>query len=288
VIFLRIILLMLISLCLSAQPLTANAQSRSEQNSSSSEVGKSTEEDEKNVETEFFWTMVTPIMTHAGIKLIDWYFNRDSKPSKETKLKTPDYEKTTPQLSHSLEVSNPVGIVYRLYRLNPEGSEVIVGPNEVFNAGERIIVKFLTNLPGMLKVTNVDAAGQMQHLGQGYVEAGWVARIGPFEFYGSPGVDILTLHLQPCNRTGKTDMPLPNTLKLSYPNSNQSVQIDAKVANSLPSCAAILESSQSKQLLESLMVVDEETVYLVTNNASAAAVSRPNQAYVGKLPLRHH
>ena len=278
--FLRPPLIVILALCLGSPSLMAGEQSQGTQRSASTE---GTDKDEKRMENEFLWTLATPVLTHAVNKTIDWLFENVIASTKQPSPSAPADNPASTAPSYRAEVRNPVGIAYRLYRLNPDRSEVTVDPDTVFRAGDRIVVRFMTNLPGTLNVSNLDAAGQVQDLGHGYVEGGRMARIGPFEFYGTPGRDILTLNLQPCKRIGEAGESGLETLKLSY--GAPSVPIDARVVDALPSCAAIL--NRPTQKVESLIVVDERTAYSVTNHATVEEISRPDRVYVSKIPLHH-
>ncbi|MBN8508064.1 MAG: hypothetical protein J0L57_05570 [Burkholderiales bacterium] len=249
------------------------------------------------LENAFLWSLATPLITHAGNKAIDWLFDTVSARGKATKAQVaiapspgaadpaarPASAATQAQAAapasvaaHTAAVKRSVGIAYRLYRVGPERNEVAAAPDEEFRNGDRIVVRFVTNLPGLMRVTNTDAQGRVQPLGYGFVQGARTARLGPFEFYGAPGLDVLALTLQPCRPDGAA---LPATLKLTY--GDRAAAIDPGVLAALPGCSALAPAAAEP--LESLRQVDERTAYALAAPGGKSGA----QAVVSRIPLRH-
>jgi hypothetical protein len=139
----------------------------------------------------------------------------------------------------------------------------------------------MTNVPGILEVTNLDAENKVQHLGRGYVQAGRSARIGPFEFYGVSGVDTLRLVLQPCKHSGNT--PITSTLRLVY--GERTVSISPTVNSNLQTCTGL--SPSPLRLWESLKYAEEQTIFSVVFRDQITELRDKRHAYVTHIPLRH-
>jgi hypothetical protein len=227
-----------------------------------------------NYKDEYFWSFAAPILSYGANRIIDWVFD-DVLATSVEKTNYIESEKTKGNSLPVQKDNNLVGIVYRVYRVNSSGFEEKVNPDTVFMTGDRIIVKFMTNLPGILEVNNIDADKQLQHLGRGYMQSGRMAKIGPFEFYGTRGLDVLTLVLRPC--TASEGIQIQDSLQVSY--GEQSIPIDPNTVDNLEECTGM--SSNPSQQLESLRIVEDQTIYSVVSDASLN-----NANILGSCPFR--
>jgi hypothetical protein len=96
----------------------------------------------------------------------------------------------------------PVGLAYEIYRVMPDGSEVLVPPDQLsFKTGDRFVVLFMANVPSMIEAYNIDGQGVMKQLGTWMVGGAEPFRLpaqGTFRFTGTPGDEVLQLQLYPC------------------------------------------------------------------------------------------
>jgi hypothetical protein len=248
----------------------------------------------KPVQEEFFQTIGVPILTsvvtYGGQKLmdkmLDWVFaDRSDLPEpassdpQQGPRPPPDYAKT----------GLPVGIAYRLYRIDKVGAPVRVSPSVVFLTGDQIIIKFTTNLPGIVSIENLDADLEKQDLGVWRVAGGEAIDLGPFEFYGTPGVDVITLRLCPCL---PGDKEYPQDIRERGESQNvRRLPIREAALSYLAPCAPGLPGLLEKPvpgIKESLRRVDDKMVYSVTHVDPANLKQGDPVPVVTKISVQHH
>jgi len=91
-----------------------------------------------------------------------------------------------------------------LGRLTREGSDTIT-----LSTGDRFILKFFANMPGLLSAENVDAQGVTTNLGSFAIPAGEgvsIPKAKAFRMVGQPGQEQLRLVFQPCRAYSSTQV----------------------------------------------------------------------------------
>lgn len=91
------------------------------------------------------------------------------------------------------------GIAFEVYRAGPGGDQRAGNDSPVFHTGERAVVKFVTNLPGIVDAYNTNGSGETSKVGEWKVGGGGGVRLGPWQFTGAPGDEVLLLQFYPCN-----------------------------------------------------------------------------------------
>lgn len=247
-------------------------------------------------EESFFLTISTPLIVYTGKKLIDWLFEEtvasDQPPHKGSgsEVKSPLKAEAPVDVASSPDDSPPCelagGVVYRLYRVTADGPETLVSPDTSFRNGERIAVKFATNLPGLLDIRNYDVEGKVQELGVWYVPGGAVARLGPYAFYGAPGVDLLVLRLYPCRRDSGASSPRLRTFE-PVPRSRR-IDVRQEAIEHLPSCVGIEASGEAAEpTLEGLRIVEGSTGFSVSRFDPVADDPASDRPIVTTIRLLH-
>lgn len=91
------------------------------------------------------------------------------------------------------------GIAYEIYVQGPESQWIRVDPQTfVFATGQQFVVAYRPNLPGRVAVYNVNPRGQETAIDSKNVSGGQLATLGPYEFSGQKGDELLKIVLAPC------------------------------------------------------------------------------------------
>jgi hypothetical protein len=92
-----------------------------------------------------------------------------------------------------------VGLAYEVHRLERNGTSRAVDPDRhVFNTGDRFVVHYRPALPGRVSVVNVNGERVSSRIDDAEVAAGELAALGPYEFVGKEGDEVLQIVLAPC------------------------------------------------------------------------------------------
>jgi hypothetical protein len=91
------------------------------------------------------------------------------------------------------------GIAYEVYAGTQSGTWRRVDPlRHTFRTGDRFTVAYRPNLPGHISVFNVNPRGEETLLETLDVAGGQLLQLGPYEFAGTIGRDVLRIELTPC------------------------------------------------------------------------------------------
>ena len=258
-------------------------------------------------EENFFLTISTPLLIYGGEKLLDWLFEEavaallPPNAGTSSKVTTSREAEASTDVTRAPNISAPcpqhpgigsaradlsVSVAYRLYRVTADNQKILVSPDTTFKNGEQIMVKFATNVPGILDIKNLDVDGEIQRLGLWFVPGGSTARLGPYAFYGTPGADLLVLRLYPCRRDTDAN---PLRLELYEPTpGSRSVKIRQDAIELLPSCASIEPSAGgSDPSLESLRLVEGSTGFSVSRLDPDFVDRSAIRPLVTKIRLQH-
>lgn len=232
------------------------------------------------------------LAAHFGKRMMDRMFDyavdsllaQDEEPT-EPRAAIPEPDPCPAEQSKYYRIRGlPVGIAYRVYKVDESGAQIPSDPGTRFRNGEIIIVKYFTNVPGILTVENHDVEGQVQSLGQWPIPQGVVASLGPFRFYGKAGVDSLRISQRPC-RLGPRE--LSELTALGVPAVGEfAVRQDALAQ--LPTCAATANSQGPSIPRESLVQVDGYTGFAVGNIRTSGTQPKADEAIVTVIHLEHY
>ena len=97
------------------------------------------------------------------------------------------------------------GIAYEVLMLAGDGGKVSVDPTKhVFSSGERFEVTYRPNFPGVVEVFNIDPTGKEALIDKLRLQAAELGTLGPYEFVGEKGEDLLRIVLHPCKPQATT------------------------------------------------------------------------------------
>lgn len=97
------------------------------------------------------------------------------------------------------------GIAYEVLMLGSDGSKTSIDPaGHVFTSGERFEVAYRPNFPGIVEVFNVDPTGKVALIDKLRLQAAELGTLGPYEFVGEKGEDLLRIVLHPCKPAAAT------------------------------------------------------------------------------------
>ena len=97
------------------------------------------------------------------------------------------------------------GVAYEVHLIGTGGSDRAVDPaRHAFHTGDRFQIYYRPTLPGRIKVFNVDPKGSESRIDGVEVAAGQLAALGPYQFVGAKGEEMLKLVLEPCSSTRLT------------------------------------------------------------------------------------
>lgn len=106
-------------------------------------------------------------------------------------------------MAGAMPASAPVlyaGMAFEVHWLHRDGQTQPVDPaTHYFATGDRFVVFYRPTLPGRVNIFNVNPLGEEKQIDAVNVAAGELARLGPYEFRGTTGQELLRLILSPCN-----------------------------------------------------------------------------------------
>jgi hypothetical protein len=92
------------------------------------------------------------------------------------------------------------GMAFEVHWLHRDGRTQAVDPaTHYFATGDRFVVFYRPTLPGRVNIFNVNPLGEEKQIDAVNVAAGELARLGPYEFRGTTGQELLRLILSPCS-----------------------------------------------------------------------------------------
>jgi len=92
------------------------------------------------------------------------------------------------------------GMAFEVHWLHRDGRTQPVDPaTHYFATGDRFVVFYRPTLPGRVNIFNVNPLGEEKQIDAVNVAAGELARLGPYEFRGTTGQELLRLILSPCS-----------------------------------------------------------------------------------------
>lgn len=92
------------------------------------------------------------------------------------------------------------GIAYEVQVRSPDGSSATVDPaSHVFRTGDRFMLAYRPSLPGRLEVSNINPRGEERRIDAAELAAGQLVTLGPYEFTGESGDEVLKVVLAPCS-----------------------------------------------------------------------------------------
>ena len=92
------------------------------------------------------------------------------------------------------------GIAYEVHALAADGNSTSINAATYeFHTGDKFLVYFRPSLPGRLEVYNINPAGQQTLIEPKDIAAGQLTRLGPYQFTGLTGDELLRLVLTPCS-----------------------------------------------------------------------------------------
>lgn len=94
------------------------------------------------------------------------------------------------------------GIAYEIYVQGTDSQWIRVDPQTFqFATGQRLVVVYRPNLPGRVDVYNLNPLGQESVIDTLDVSGGQLVPLGPYEFSGQKGDELLKIVLTPCVST---------------------------------------------------------------------------------------
>jgi hypothetical protein len=92
------------------------------------------------------------------------------------------------------------GIAYEVHGIGRDGQGGPVDPlRHVFRTNDRFQVHYRPTLPGRIDVVNISPDGAESRIDTIEVAAGELATLGPYQFVGTGGKEILKIVLRPCS-----------------------------------------------------------------------------------------
>ncbi|MGE0313407.1 MAG: hypothetical protein AB7P21_17500 [Lautropia sp.] len=138
------------------------------------------------------------------------------------------------------------GIAYEVLLLGPNGERSAVDAQQhVFRSGERFEVAYRPNFPGRVDVYNIDPAGQVTLIDRLTLQAAELGTLGPYEFVGEKGEDLLRIVLHPCRAPAST-------------RSIRRIEMRKEVERVLGDCADAPSSQQARVATRSIAKVARE------------------------------
>jgi len=131
----------------------------------------------------------------------------------------------------------PAGLAYEIYIIGLNKKENLVHPSRfAFKNGDRFIIRFASNLPGVVVGYNIDPNKVKTKVGTWEVAGGDPLRLpakGSFKFVGGAGEEILQFQLYPCQS-------LSHKQAVSdYQSGKRAIVVAEDVAEVLPTCQNI-------------------------------------------------
>ncbi|AHF97988.1 MAG: hypothetical protein ACPLW6_07395 [Desulfurella sp.] len=188
------------------------------------------------------------------------------------------------KIAQTLQQNIPAGFSIKIEKVTDSGI-INVNPSDYkFKTGDKFIVNFQTNLPGIVEVSNISPTGEETKLIQEYVEAFTPIQIpgngqGEFEFQDSTGVEKLVFKLYSCKNPSKQTYIASRSINIVRNNDNYG-KVNNAVFESLPNCKKSYESnaSSSRSIVISNNSYVEDASYYVSN--TEAGSSQPIVAIV--------
>ena len=97
------------------------------------------------------------------------------------------------------------GVAYEVLLLGSGGDRRSVDAHQhIFRSGEQFEVAYRPNFPGRVEVYNIDPSGRVTLIDRLTLQAAELGTLGPYEFVGEKGEDLLRIVLHPCRAPATT------------------------------------------------------------------------------------
>jgi hypothetical protein len=167
----------------------------------------------------FLSTLIPAIASGLGGTLMNWFGQKVLTPSGQIQSLNTGGADGVPQVQESSGAPAPdvvlppvapvgipapradlhAGIAYEVYVQGSDTRWIQVDPQTfIFATGQRFVVVYRPNLPGRLGVYNVNPQGQETAIDALDVSGGQLVPLGPYEFSGQKGDELLKIVLTPC------------------------------------------------------------------------------------------
>jgi hypothetical protein len=153
------------------------------------------------------------------------------------------------------EVAPAIG--YSVQKLDPRSFEV-VGALEVGEAptvlktGDVFAIQYSTNLPGQIRLENIDPAGRVSNLGTYTVLVDQLNRLPRdkgIRLEGEPGIEILNIYFYPCLPPGAAGQPMGKRFESRLPNCGNAPNTLVAAASGTVQMRSLVNLSQPEATL---------------------------------------
>jgi hypothetical protein len=105
------------------------------------------------------------------------------------------------EMGGQVEIARPhAGLAFEVHLIGADGATRAVDPSRhAFRTGDRFQVYYRPTLPGRISVFNVNPQGRESQIDVLEVAAGQLAALGPYQFVGEKGNEILRMVVAPCS-----------------------------------------------------------------------------------------
>ncbi|QER41751.1 DUF4384 domain-containing protein [Thermodesulfobacterium sp. TA1] len=195
-------------------------------------------------------------------------------------------------------VKIPSGLSIEVVKFE-NGKGISVNPQQYrFKTGDEFIVKFQTNVPGVVKVYNINPKNRINHLGTWIIKKGFMMtqlppNEGTFKFINTKGKEKLIFEFYPCKveeqilkqYTSVRDIVLVDNTD------QQSIKYNDEFSNYLPVCYRLKSQIETKRVSSRDIILTSTADLIKFEDGANFAISevhnKNTKPIVALIELRH-
>ena len=177
-----------------------------------------------------------------------------------------------------------MGLAFAVYEESEsEGWRRVDPKSKVWTNGDFVLVEATSNLPGILQVYTVGTSGKVKQIRRHQVLGLDVTALGPLEFYGAPGTEVILFRFFSCRPLNHDE-----DLRISDFRGPIKGYVHAAALQALPLCAQLQELDGFVATeVQSPIAPNGGTMYAVERIDAAALRAAKVKPVTFRLELKH-